>query len=89
MHLPLNQIKEFKYYEGPEKFSRKEMDELYDARVPDFIVEKPTFEILLHEPQELHMMYGMKRNVTRIVLNVDEPAAFYSQVKKALESDSK
>lgn len=86
MHLSLNQIKEFKYYEGPEKFSRKEMDDLYDARVADFIVEKPTFEILLHEPQELHMMYGMKRNVNRIVLNVDEPAAFYSEVKKALDS---
>lgn len=86
MHLPLSQIKELKYYEGPEKFSRKEMDDLYDARVADFIVEKPTFEILLHEPQEMHMMYGMKRNVNRIVLNVDEPAAFYSEVKKALDS---
>jgi hypothetical protein len=86
LHLPLSQIKEFKYYEGPEKFSRKEMDDLYDARVADFIVEKPTFEILLHEPQEMHMMYGFKRNVNRIVLNVDEPAAFYSEVKKALDS---
>jgi hypothetical protein len=88
MYLPLSQIKEFKYYVGPEKFSRKEMAELYDARVADFIVEKPTFEILLHEPQELQMMYSLKRKVNRIVLNVDEPAAFYSQVKKALESDN-
>ncbi|MEH7883342.1 hypothetical protein V7654_03350 [Bacillus sp. JJ1609] len=87
MNLSLSQIKEFKYYEGPEKFTRKEMDDLYDARVADFIVEKPTFEILLHEPQELHMMYGLKRNVTRIVLNVDEPAFFYEQLKKAIESD--
>jgi len=87
MNLPLSQIIEFKYYEGPEKFSRSEMAELYDARVVDFIVEKPTFEILLHEPQELHLMYGLKRKVTRIILNVDEPAVFYDQLKKALESD--
>lgn len=87
MHLPLSQIKEFQYYEGPAKFSRKEMAELYDARVADFIMEKPTFEILLHVPQELHLMYGLKRNVNRIVLNVDEPAVFYEQLKKAIESD--
>jgi membrane protein YdbS with pleckstrin-like domain len=85
MHLPLNQIKEIKHYDGPEKFTSKELNELYDARVADFNPEKPTFEILLHEPQELHLMYGLKRKVTRIVLNVDEPARFYEQLKTALE----
>lgn len=85
MHLPLSQIKEIKHYDGPEKFSSKELKDLYDARAADFIPEKPTFEILLHEPQELQLMYGLKRNVSRVVLNVDEPARFYEEVKAAIE----
>ncbi|MFS0634753.1 hypothetical protein AB1K84_02515 [Mesobacillus foraminis] len=42
----------------PERFSRKELHEIYDARVPDMISGKPQFEILLHEPHTLHMLYG-------------------------------
>ncbi|MEH7443275.1 hypothetical protein V7201_13290 [Bacillus sp. JJ1122] len=87
MHLPLNNIKEFKHFDGPEKFTRKELDELYDARVADFIVEKPAFEILLHEPQDIHFMYGLKRKVSRIVLNVDDPAVFYEEMHKTLTTE--
>jgi membrane protein YdbS with pleckstrin-like domain len=84
MHLPLSNIKEIKRYEGPEKFSRKEQKELFDARVPDLIQEKPMFEILLHEPQDIHLIYGFKRKATRIVLNVDEPDVFYHELKRSL-----
>ena len=84
MHLPLSNIKEIKHYEGPEKFSRKEEAELYDARVPDLIQEKPMFEILLYEPQDVHLLYGFKRKATRIVLNVDEPDVFYHELKRSL-----
>ncbi|MFE8699499.1 hypothetical protein ACFYKX_02555 [Cytobacillus sp. FJAT-54145] len=84
MDLPLQQIKEFKYYDGPEKFTRKELDTLFDARVADFISEKPTFEILLNEPQTMNLMYGIERKVDRIVLNVDEPNQFYEELNKRL-----
>ncbi|MBT2680264.1 hypothetical protein J7E38_14720 [Bacillus sp. ISL-35] len=84
MHLPLNNIKEIKQYDGPEKFSRKEQAEVFDARVPDLIQEKPMFEILLHQPQDVQLMYGMKRKVNRIVLNVDEPDAFFREMKRSL-----
>ncbi|GAM14559.1 hypothetical protein [Mesobacillus selenatarsenatis] len=84
MHLPLSNIKEIKRYEGPEKFSRKEQKELFDARVPDLVQEKPMFEILLHEPQNVHFIYGLKRKATRIVLNVDEPDIFYHELKRSL-----
>ncbi|MBS8265450.1 hypothetical protein DYI25_13570 [Mesobacillus boroniphilus] len=84
MHVPLSNIKEIKHYEGPEKFSRKEGAELYDARVPDLIQEKPLFEILLHEPQDVHLIYGLKRKATRIVLNVDDPDVFYHELKRSL-----
>jgi membrane protein YdbS with pleckstrin-like domain len=84
MHLPLSNIKEIKRYEGPEKFSRIEQKELFDARVPDLIQEKPMFEILLHEPQNVHLLYGLKRKATRIVLNVDEPDVFYHELQRSL-----
>lgn len=84
VHLPLNNIKEIKQYDGPEKFSRKEQAEVFDARVPDLIQEKPMFDILLHQPQDVKLMYGMKRTVNRIVLNVDEPDVFYHEMKRSL-----
>lgn len=84
MHLPLSNIKEIKPYDGPEKFNKKEEVELYDARVPDLIQEKPMLEILLHEPQEVHLIYGLKRKVNRIVLNVDEPDVFFHELKQSL-----
>ncbi len=84
MHLPLSNIKEIKQYNGPEKFSRKEQALLLDARVPDLIQEKPMFEILLHQPQDVQLMYGLKRTVNRIVLNVDEPDVFYRELKRSL-----
>ncbi|RSD27235.1 hypothetical protein [Mesobacillus subterraneus] len=82
MYLPLSKIKEIRYYDGPEKISGKEV---YDARVPDLIQEKPMFEILLHEPVEVKFLYGFKRKVTRVVLNVDEPESFFQAVKQSLK----
>jgi membrane protein YdbS with pleckstrin-like domain len=84
MHLPLSNIKEINHYGGPEKFNRNEQKGLLDARVPDLIQEKPMFEILLHEPQDVHLIYGMKRKVNRIVLNVDEPDVFYHELQRSL-----
>lgn len=84
MHLPLRNIKEIKHYDGAEKFSRKEQAELFDARVPDLIQEKPMFEIVLHEPQDVQLLYGLKRKVKRIVLNVDEPNVFYQELQRSL-----
>jgi membrane protein YdbS with pleckstrin-like domain len=85
MHLPLSKIKEIKHYDGPEKISRKEQADLFDARVPDLIQEKPMFEITLSQPHDVHFMYGLKRKVNRIVLNVDEPDIFYNEIKRSLQ----
>lgn len=60
MYLPLENVKEIMYYDGPEKFSRQKMNDLFDARVPDLIQEKPMFEILLKDPQVYELMYGLK-----------------------------
>ncbi|KON88443.1 hypothetical protein AF332_17580 [Sporosarcina globispora] len=80
MYLPLDNVKEIKYYHGPEKFSKQEKNTLFDARVPDLIREKPMFEILLKEPEAYELMYGLKRKAGRIVLNVDEPERFFQEI---------
>ncbi|MGA5688643.1 hypothetical protein [Cytobacillus pseudoceanisediminis] len=84
MYLPLENVREIIYYDGPEKFSRQEMNDLFDARVPDLIQEKPMFEILLKDPQVYELMYGFKRKASRIVLNVDEPERFYLEMLNRL-----
>ncbi|MCS0789431.1 hypothetical protein NX021_14860 [Cytobacillus firmus] len=84
MYLPLENVREIIYYDGPEKFSRQEMNDLFDARVPDLIQEKPMFEILLKDPQVYELMYGFKRRASRIVLNVDEPERFYLEMLNRL-----
>ncbi|MCS0673934.1 hypothetical protein NX023_22110 [Cytobacillus firmus] len=84
MHLPLENVRKIMCYDGPEKFSRQEMNDLFDARVPDLIQEKPMFEILLKDPQVYELMYGLKRKASRIVLNVDEPERFYWEMLNRL-----
>ena len=43
----------------------------------DFIKEKPTFEIQFKTPQEVKLMYGFKKKVTKAHLRPDEPQKFY------------
>ncbi|WP_409294197.1 hypothetical protein V1498_13275 [Peribacillus sp. SCS-26] len=87
MDIPLENIKEFKYYDGPEKFTKIESRTLWDARAADFIVEKPTFELVLKKEQDVTLMYGLKRKVNRVVLNVDEPQSFLSEIQSRLKED--
>lgn len=77
----MDRIKEINYYNGPEKFGRKELDDIFDARVIDFTQTKPQFELLLYKPQPVQFMYGLKRTVSKVVLNVDEPEKFYQEVQ--------
>lgn len=81
IEIPLNLIKEIKYYNGPEKISRHELKTVFDARVIDFFQEKPTFEIVLKEKVNQKLLYGFTRNVDRIFLNVDESEEFYRALK--------
>ncbi|WP_313799309.1 hypothetical protein [Cytobacillus sp.] len=67
--------------------NKKELSNLFDARVIDFFQEKPQFEILLKEPQEANFIYGMKKEVKRIILNVDDPEAFYQAIQKSILND--
>lgn len=74
--VPLDEIKSIHYYQGPEKLSKEEEKTVFDACMPDFMREKPTFEIELYTSQEVKMMYGFKKKVTKIHLRPDEPHLF-------------
>lgn len=83
--VPIDEIKSFHYYDGPEKLSKNESSHLFDAVLTDFTREKPTFEIEFHTPQEAVSMYGFKKKVTKAHLRVDEPEAFFQSLNKYVQ----
>jgi membrane protein YdbS with pleckstrin-like domain len=85
--IPLKNISKIEYYNGPEKFSKKELEHIFDARVNDFIQEKPKFDIYLKETSTANLLYGFTKKVNRIVLSVDEPERFYQTLSQSLQEN--
>ncbi|NMD69213.1 hypothetical protein HHO41_02850 [Bacillus sp. DNRA2] len=85
IEVPLDKIKCIKQYDGPEKISRKDAKNIFDARPADFMMEKPMFEIQLFQPRMVRLMYGLKSSADRIILNVDEPNLFLKELNKAIK----
>ncbi|MCA1034808.1 hypothetical protein LCL90_09255 [Bacillus infantis] len=84
MEVKLSNIESISFYEGPEKFTKKELQTLYDARAIDFMQEKPQIEIRLKEPGKVLMPFGIVQQADRIVLDADEPQAFAEELKSRL-----
>lgn len=82
--IPIEMITDIKYYNGPETLSKADLKHTFDARVHDFITEKPTFEITLTDTQTANLLYGFTKKVDRIVLTVDEPERFFQTLSKFL-----
>ena len=82
--VPLEEIKRIHDYQGSEKLSKNEKKNLFNAVLPDFIKEKPTFEIQFKTPQEVKLMYGFKKKVTKAHLRPDEPQKFYETLCQRL-----
>lgn len=87
INIPLKNISKLEYYIGPEKFSNKELEHIFDARVNDFIQEKPEFDIYLNETLTANLLYGFTKKVNRIVLSVDEPERFYQTLSQSLQEN--
>jgi membrane protein YdbS with pleckstrin-like domain len=77
LRVPLVEIKQIQHYQGPDKLSKEEQREVFDAVLTDFMKEKPIYEIEFTRPQEMKLMYGFKRKVTKAHLRPDEPQKFY------------
>ncbi|MCA1038130.1 hypothetical protein LCM00_01300 [Bacillus infantis] len=84
MEVELCNIESISFYEGPEKFTKKELQTLYDARAIDFMQEKPQIEIRLKEPGKVLMPFGIVQQADRIVLDLDDPQAFAAELKSML-----
>jgi membrane protein YdbS with pleckstrin-like domain len=87
INIPLKNIAKIEYYNGPEKFSNKDLEHIFDARVNDFIQEKPKFDIYLKETSTANLLYGFTKKVNRIVLSVDEPERFYQTLSQSLQEN--
>lgn len=74
--IPFESIEQLRPYDGPEKLSKLEQKRTLDATVKDIFNEKPSMELVLHEKVNVHYIYGFKKNVDRILLNVDDPEGF-------------
>lgn len=75
--VPIAEIKNIHYYQGPDKLPKHEMKDVFDAVLADFVKEKPTIEIEFHTPQEVKLMYGFKKKVDKAHLRPDEPQKFF------------
>ena len=82
--VPLEEIKSIHHYKGPEKLSKDEKRYLFDAVLTDFMKEKPIYEIEFNTPQEVRLMYGFKKKVTKAHLRPDEPQKFYDTLYEKL-----
>jgi hypothetical protein len=87
VNIPLENISKLEYYNGPEKFSNEELKHIFDARVNDFIQEKPMFDIYLKETTTANSLYGFTKKVDRVVLSVDEPERFYQTLNQHLQEN--
>jgi hypothetical protein len=76
--VPLEEIKSFDPYEGPETITKEESKQVFDAVLADFFKEKPQFEVEFHHPTEARFMYGFKKKVTKAYLRLDDPQKFYN-----------
>jgi len=61
--IPLEKIKSIHHYQGPEKLSKDEKKDIFDAVLTDFMKEKPIYEIEFNTPQDMKLMYGFKKKI--------------------------
>ncbi|MGA4720653.1 hypothetical protein [Fictibacillus nanhaiensis] len=84
LDLPFKYIQEWKTYEGPNELSAAELKYTFEARVSDFLPEKPNIELLLKKPIRSEIIYGFKKNVTRVVIKVDHPTELMRLIDKRM-----
>lgn len=82
--IPLDLIQVVQHYNGPNKLKRIDRKDILEAVVRDLNNEKPTLEIILKEPIEANYMYGIKKRVKRVLLNVDDKELFLKSIREKL-----
>ncbi len=88
LELPFSAIQEIKIYEGPDEIPASEKKYTFEARVSDFIPEKPVIELLLKGTIQSDMIYGFKKDVTRVVIKVDDSFKLKRLIEKRISSEN-
>ncbi|WP_421378774.1 hypothetical protein ACOJQI_13735 [Bacillus salacetis] len=87
INIPLSCIAAVSQYNGPEKLRKAREKITFQAIAPDFMPEKPQFEIILKEPQTAHYLYGFTKKVSQIHIKLDDPSSFKASLLGKLEED--
>ncbi|KZE67165.1 hypothetical protein AWM68_04720 [Fictibacillus phosphorivorans] len=87
LELPFSAIQELKTYEGPEEIPATEKKYTFEARVSDFIPEKPEIELVLKKTVQSTIIYGFKKNVTRVIIKVDHSSELKRQIEQKIASE--
>ncbi|WP_407271230.1 hypothetical protein [Radiobacillus sp. PE A8.2] len=85
--IPLEEIKLFRPYMGPAELTKHERKHVFVAVAKDLELEpqKAQFEIILRNPLQLQLLYGFKKEVNRVLLNVDQSATFANSLESKLK----
>ncbi|MGE6259611.1 hypothetical protein ACQKCU_17265 [Heyndrickxia sporothermodurans] len=85
INIPIKNIKEINEYPKELQLKKQNLVTTFDASPPDFIKEKPNFEIILKEPIAASFLYGKQKKVKKVILNVDNPQRFFESLTKKHE----
>lgn len=87
LELPFSAIQEIRTYEGPNEIPSSEKKYTFEARVSDFIPEKPAIELLLKKTVQSAIIYGFRKNVTRVLIKVDHSSELKRQIEQKMTSE--
>ncbi|MBY6038022.1 hypothetical protein KUV80_15210 [Fictibacillus nanhaiensis] len=85
--VPYSAIQELKRYEGPDAITSEEKKYTFEALVSDFIPAKPSIDLILKKPIQVRLIYGFKKMVTRVVIQVDDSAHLMKTIEKRMSSE--
>ena len=82
--VPLEEIKRIHDYQGSEKLSKNEKKIFSMQYFPILLKRNQPLKSEFQTPQEVKLMYGFKKKVTKAHLRPDEPQKFYETLCQRL-----
>ncbi len=79
-------IREVRCYNGPEKISKAERKHIFDGRAADFVQEKPAIEMTFVRRVEVKKPFGMTQKVEKAHVRPDDTKGFYEALSAKVSS---
>lgn len=85
LEVNLANIQSIGQTETPDEVRKKE-EQSFFVTLPEFLDDQPPqYEITLKEPETAYMLFGVKKKINKIYVNVDDPSGFYQKINEAIE----